>query len=483
MPDRIKQGPGSIRYEIHPAKGLIANSKQERPVSIDIVILAAGQGTRMKSKQPKVLHPLGGIPLILHSVRMARDVSQQPPVVVVGHGAETVREVVGDLALFVVQEEQLGTGHAVMQAQPLLQMQGSQYVIVIYADMPLLRAETLRALVEAQQVAPGPFTMLTHVTDTPRGFGRILRDSAGTVQAIVEEAVATPEQKAIREVNVGVYCFDAAWLWANLSRLELSPKGEYYLTDLVAIAVGDGLPINAIIAEDGTEVMGINTREHLAEAEAALRRRVNRDLMLQGVTILDPQTTYIHPGVRIGPDTTILPNTTIWGATTIGEDCVIGPGTFIRDSTIGSGCEVRVSVVEQATLEDGCDVGPFGHLRKGAYLERGVHMGNFGEVKNSRLRRGVKMGHFSYIGDADIGEETNIGAGTITCNYDGKQKHKTVTGKNVFIGSDTMLVAPVTLGDGARTGAGAVVTRDVPPNALVVGVPARPLVRQNNSEE
>jgi len=428
----------------------------------------------MKSRLPKVLHPLGGKPFVLYSVEAAAQASQHPPVLVVGHGSEQVRETVGDAARYAVQAEQLGTGHAVMQARSLLEGQGD-HVIVCYADMPLLRAETLQRLLATQQANDGPLSMLTVIADDPRGFGRIVRGEDGDVIAIVEEAVATPEQLTIRELNVGVYCYDADWLWQNLDQIPVTqPKGEYYVTDLVEIAVEQGGRVQAITADDPDEMLGINTRVHLAEAEAALRRRIARDLMLSGVTLIDPATTYIQPSVRIGQDTVIQPNTTIEGDTVIGENCVIGPNAVIRGTQIGDGCVVFNSVLEYATLEDHVDIGPFGHLRKGAYLEEGVHMGNFGEVKNSRLHKGVKMGHFSYVGDGDIGEGTNIGAGTITCNYDGVNKHKTVTGKNVFIGSDTMLVAPVTLGDGARTGAGSVVTRDVPAGGLVYGVPARP---------
>ncbi len=442
-------------------------------MSLDVIVLAAGQGTRMKSALPKVLHPLGGQPMVCYSVQTATAVSGRPPVLVIGHGAEEVRKTVGEAARYVVQSEPLGTGHAVEQARALLEGQG-RHVLVFYADMPLLRAETLTCLYETQRDSGGALTLLTLITDQPRGFGRIVRNAEGHVQAIVEEALATPEQLAIREVNVGVYCFDAAWLWGHLKDIPLNPKGEYYLTDLVEIAVRENAKVNAVVADDAEECLGINTRVHLAEAEAALRRRTNEALLLAGVTLVDPATTYIHPTVTIGRDTVIFPNTYLWGQTTIGEECTIGPNTIIRDSTIGNRCRVVASVIESAVLEDDVDVGPFGHLRKGAYLESGVHMGNFGEVKNSRLRRGVKMGHFSYIGDADIGEESNIGAGTITCNFDGVRKHRTVIGRNVFLGSDTMLVAPVTLGDGARTGAGAVVTHDVPPNTLVYGVPARP---------
>lgn len=442
-------------------------------MSLEVVILAAGQGTRMKSSLPKVLHPLGGQPLVAYSIQAATAVSGQPPVLVIGHGAERVREVVGEAARYVLQAEQLGTGHAVMQARALLKGR-SEHVIVIYADMPLLRAETLAALYQAQQAHSGPLTMLTTIVENPRGFGRVVRDAQGSVRAVVEEAVAAPDQLAIRELNVGVYCFDAAWLWTHLERIPLNAKGEYYLTDLVEMAVAEGAAVNALALDDPVEVLGINTRVHLAEAEAALRRRTNEALMLSGVTIVDPASAYIDATVTVGRDTTILPNTYVWGRTVIGEGCTIGPDAILRDATIGSRCRVLASVIESAVLEDDVEVGPFGHLRRGAHLESGVHMGNFGEVKNSRLRRGVKMGHFSYIGDADIGEESNIGAGTITCNYDGVRKNKTIVGRNVFIGSDTMLVAPVTLGDGARTGAGSVVTHDVSPGALVYGVPARP---------
>lgn len=460
----------------------MSNNASVRSI-FDVVILAAGKGTRMKSKLPKVLHPINGTSMVMHSVNSATKATGRSPVVVVGHQEAAVRAELNETARYVRQEEQLGTGHAVMQAREMLQGEAS-HVAVIYADMPLLRSETLQNLYEAQvQNQDGPFSMLTLSAEKPRGFGRIIRNEAGSVQAIVEEADATPEQKAIKEVNVGIYCFDAEWLWGHLDRIPLSAKGEYYLTDLVAIAVAEGGAINALVMEDPLEGLGVNTRIHLAEAEAAMRKRVNETHMLNGVTIIDPATTYIYGDVVIGPDTVILPNTHIYGATTIGEDCTIGPNSHITGATIGNRCIIRQSTVEYATLEDNVDVGPYARLRKGAYLESGVHMGNFGEVKNSRLGRGVAMGHFSYIGDADIGTETNIGAGTITCNYDGKRKHRTIVGDHVFVGSDTLLVAPVKLGDRARTGAGSVVTRDVPAGTLVYGVPARPPSRSNREAE
>jgi bifunctional UDP-N-acetylglucosamine pyrophosphorylase / glucosamine-1-phosphate N-acetyltransferase len=442
-------------------------------MKITAVLLAAGQGTRMKSDLPKVLHPLCGRPMLWHALEALKDVTTEPPVVVVGHGAEAVTKYLGDSAQTVVQEPQLGTGHAAMQAESILKGK-TDLVIVTYADMPLLRGETFKKLVETQRSNPGPFSLLTVIADDPRGFGRIVRKPDGTVEAIVEEYVATPEQQQIRELNVGAYCFNAEWLWDALTRIEKNPKkGEYYLTDVVEIAVKDNLPVQAVIHDDFLETIGINTRVHLSEAEAALRARINREHMLNGVSMMDPASTYIDAGVKIGRDTTLMPNTYIHGNTVIGERNVIGPNAIIRDTTIGNGCRILASVMEGAVLEDEVDMGPFARLRKGAHLKSHVHMGNFGEVKDSVLREGVKMGHFSYIGNADIGARTNIGAGTITANYDGEKKHPTVIGEDVFIGSDSMLVAPLKIGAGARTGAGAVVTKDVPKDTLVVGMPAR----------
>jgi bifunctional UDP-N-acetylglucosamine pyrophosphorylase/glucosamine-1-phosphate N-acetyltransferase len=291
----------------------------------------------------------------------------------------------------------------------------------------------------------------------------------------VEEAQATPEQRLIKEVNASVYCFEADWLWKALDNVPLSPKGEYYLTDVVEIAVSEGRNVAVVTADDEMETMGINTRIHLAEAETVMRRRILERLMLSGVTMIDPASTYIEAGVTIGMDTVIQPNTFLYGSTKIGENCTIGPNTIITDTKIGDRCRVLASVLEKAHLEDDVDMGPFARLRKGAHLANHVHMGNFGEVKDSYLGEGTKMGHFSYIGNATIGKDVNIGAGTITCNYDGEKKHPTVIGDDVFIGSDTMLVAPVTIGAGAKTGAGAVVTKDVPEGKIVIGVPAKEL--------
>lgn len=442
-------------------------------MKVAAVLLAAGQGTRMRSARPKVLHALCGKPMLWHSLEAVRPVCTGKPVIIVGHGADQVREYVGEGADCVLQEPQLGTAHATLQAGPLLQGK-SDYVLVTYADMPLLRTETYQQLIQVQASNSGPMTMLTVMADDPRGFGRVVRAQDGTVTAIVEEFVATPEQLQIHELNVGAYCFEAGWLWDALKRIQKNPrKGEYYLTDIVEIASRDGKAVRAVVHDDLLETIGINTRIHLAEAEAAMRQRINQAHMLAGVSLADPASTYIETGVQIGEDTLIQANTHIQGATIIGKGNIIGPNSIIRDSTIGDRCKVLASVMEGAVLEDDVDMGPFARLRRGAHLASHVHMGNFGEVKDSYLAPGVKVGHFSYIGNATIGEDTNIGAGTITCNFDGEKKNPTEIGKDVFIGSDTMLVAPVKIGDGARTGAGAVVTRDVPPDTLAVGVPAR----------
>ncbi len=449
-------------------------------MSLGVVILAAGQGTRMRSQVPKVLHTLAGRPMVLYTVEVARALTPLPPVLVVGCGAEAVRQAVGSAATYVEQAEQLGTGHAVLQARPVLEGQASE-VLVLYADMPLLREETLRRLWEHQRAGSAPLTMLTVVHGDPHGFGRVIRDGSRAVVRVVEEAAATPEELEVRELNAGVYCFDAEWLWAHLDRIPLSlPKREYYLTDLIGMAAAEGRPAKAIPVEDPSEVLGINTRVHLAEAEAVLRERINRRWMEEGVTMVDPATTYIEAEVVIGPDTVIWPNTVLRGRTRIGSNCRIGPNSIVEDSTIGDGCRVVASVVEGAVMEEGSDVGPFSHLRRGAYLKAGAHVGNFGEVKNATLGPGAKMGHFSYLGDAEVGAGANIGAGTITCNFDGERKHRTEIGEGAFIGSDTMLVAPVRVGRGAKTGAGSVVTRDVPDGAVVYGVPAR--VRRQASE-
>lgn len=445
------------------------------------VVLAAGQGTRMKSALPKVLHQVGGRALLWHSLQAVQAATSQPPIVVISKNEADVRAALDTRAIkvsYAVQEEQLGTGHALQQTEDLLRKK-TDLVLVTSADLPLLTRETFQLMVNAQQSNKGPITMLTVITDDARGFGRIARNEDGQVEGIIEEVQATPVQLEIKELNVGAYCFKASWLWEALARVSPSKIGEYYLTDLIAIAVDDGLNIKALRLEDPAEAIGINTRSHLAEAESALRRKINKHWMLSGVTLTDPNTTYIDIDVTIGQDTTILPNTILQGITKVGEACTIGPNTVIRDTQIGDRCLIIASVLESAEVENNVEIGPFSHLRKGSHLASDVHIGNYGEVKNSYLGRGVKMGHFSYMGDATVGENVNIGAGTITANYDGVNKHRTEIEADAFIGSDTMLVAPLKIGKGARTGAGSVVTKDVPDHTVVVGIPARAIRKIN----
>jgi len=441
-------------------------------MKINTIILAAGQGTRMLSELPKVLHPVNNKPLILYSIQAARAAGSNQPVVIIGNGADTVKKTVGDGARFVLQAERLGTAHAVMVAETELKGQGD-LVLVIAGDMPLLTEATLKQLVQRQGSNKGPLTMVTVHSNNPRGFGRVLRGMDGEIRAIVEEAQASADELKIDELNVGAYCFNSDWLWKALKKVQLSPKGEYYLTDLVGIAVTEGSRVDSIQLEDEEEALGVNNRIHLAEAERIIRRRVNEVYMLSGVSMIDPNQVYIEEGVTIGKDTLLHPGTHLSRGTIIGEGCEIGPNTIIDASTIGSHCHLLASVIEGAIVGDNVGMGPFCHLRKGAQLGNGVHMGNFGEVKDSTLAAGVKMGHFSYIGNATIGENVNIGAGTITCNFDGVHKHPTVIGADAFIGSDTMLVAPLKIGKGSKTGAGSVVTHDVADGEVVAGVPAR----------
>jgi len=426
----------------------------------------------MKSKTPKGLHLVRGKRIIQHCLDNVKAVSDLKPVVVIGHAADEMRAAIGETADYAMQLDQLGTGHAVMVAETAAQ--GAARVVVTYGDMPLLKPETFRALVGLQIETGAAISMLTLVTDTPRGFGRIIRNDQGLVTAIIEEVSCTPEQLALNEVNPGVYCFDGAWLWGALKRITPNPrKGEYFLTDLVEIAVADGLEVRATVTHDSDECIGINTRIDLADTDAALRRRLNRMHMMNGVSIVDPASTYIDIDVEIGMDTVILPNTHVLAGTKIGTDCVIGPNALLSNARLGNRVEIRQSVIRDSQVDDDADVGPFSHLRNNTHLCANAHVGNFAEMKNSVFGQDSKMGHFSYLGDATVGDGVNIGAGAITCNYDGVNKNPTILEDGVFVGSDTMLVAPVTVGKNARTGAGSVVTKNVPAGALAVGVPAR----------
>ncbi len=460
------------------------------------VVLAAGKGTRMRSALPKVLHPLTGVPLLAHVLKAVEAIPASPafapqvatttshrPIVVLGYGAEQVIATFGERCIYAMQEEQLGTGHAVLAAREAVEALDPlpQTVLVCYGDTPLISSAILARVLVEHLARRATVTFLTAITDQPSDFGRVVRGTGGQVCEIIELKRATEEQREIREINSGVYCFDRAWLWPTLQKLPRNAAGEYYLTDLVGIASSQGHLI-ATVSGSFDETIGINDRVQLAAVEQLLRRRILERHMYAGVTIIDPATTYVDDEVTIGADTVILPGTMITGKTRIGSECRIGPGTTIDQSTIGDRCIVRNSALEETILEDDVHMGPFSHCRPGAHLAHGVRMGNFAEVKNSYIGAETDMHHFSYAGDTTMGAHVNIGAGVVTVNYDGKQKHRTIIGEGAFVGCDTMLIAPVTVGDGAITGAGAVVNRDVPPGVVVVGVPARVIRKVQTAE-
>jgi len=439
---------------------------------VQCVILAAGQGTRMKSDKPKVLHPIVGKPMVQYAIEAAHSIGSRRPIVVIGHGAEQVKQTIGDRVEYVLQSPQRGTGHALLEARAQIDP-ASEAVLVLYGDTPFIGAETLQRLLIAHRDAHAALSLITFTPVDPALYGRIVRDAHGRVVDIVEYKEATPEQRAIREVNSGIFCYQTPWLLDHLDKLQpRAGHGEYYLTDLVSIAAQEQA-ITATCSCDEAEVLGINDRVQLAAAERLMRETINTRHMLNGVTLIDPANAYIEASVTIGPDSIIYPGSHIKGRTAIGRECTIGPNTIIENSQIGDRVEIVASMIEGATIEDDVDIGPFSHMRKGAHLGIGVHIGNFAEVKDSTLGTGTKQGHFSYLGNATIGANVNIGAGTITCNYDGQHKHSTTIGDNTFIGSDTMLVAPVTIGHNAKTGAGSVVTHDVADHEVVYGVPAR----------
>ncbi len=436
-------------------------------MSLDIVILAAGQGTRMRSALPKVLHPVAGQSMLGHVISTARALQPRSIQVVIGHGAEQVRQrLVGDDLNYVVQAEQLGTGHAVAQALPSL---SAERVLILYGDVPLIEAETLQRLL--QKVGPEQLALLTVTLDDPTGYGRIVRDAHGEVQAIVEHKDASAEQKAIREGNTGILAVPGSRIGEWLGRLSNSnAQGEYYLTDVIAMAVADGLRVATEQPQDAMEVQGANDRIQLAELERHYQLRAARRLMAQGVTLRDPSRFDLRGDVSVGRDVLIDVNVVLEGEVVIEDDVQIGPNCVIKDSTLRRGAIVKAnSHLDGAVVGEGADCGPFARLRPGSTLGAKAHVGNFVEMKNASLGDGAKAGHLSYLGDAEIGARTNIGAGTITCNYDGANKFKTVMGEDVFIGSNSSLVAPLNLGDGATTGAGSTITADVPAHTLALG--------------
>jgi len=435
-----------------------------------VVILAAGQGKRMRSALPKVLHPLLGRPMISYVLDVAKELFPERLIVVVGHEKERVKEAVGEGVTFVDQGEPLGTAHAVMAAEPALQGFEGQ-VMILCGDCPLLRPQTLRSLLQRHRDERADLTLLTAHLDDPTGYGRILRGVMGRIKGIVEESDAKGKELQIKEVNSGVYVVEAPSLFSALKEVDRSNvQGEFYLTDIVALFHSQRRKITSFLTPYPEEIWGVNTRADLAQVQQRILERILQGWMLSGVTIEDPKSTFIEPHVQIGRDTVIRPFSFLRGRTSIGEGCLIGPHVEIVDSKIGDGAQVRFcSLVVESELGEGVTVGPFSHLRPGTCLREGVRIGNFVEVKKARIGPGTKANHLAYIGDAQVGEGVNIGAGTITCNYDGFKKHLTVIGDGAFVGSNTALVAPVTVGKGAVIGAGSVITKDVPSEALAVG--------------
>src|SRR4029079_7365928 len=414
-----------------------------------------------------------GRPMIAFVVDAGRTATGRRPLVVTSPATAEVREALGDEVDYALQAEPRGTGDAVAAALGALPDDVDE-VLVLTGDAPLLESSLLEELLEERRLDQAAIALVAVDAIDPGRLGRVIRDEAGTVERIVERKDATDEEIAVNEINSGLYAFDAAWLRSRIGSLSPSPKtGELYLTELVELARADGRLVVALTVEDDGRLLGINDRAELAQAEWDLRTRINSAHMRAGVTMRDPSTVYVDATVTLAADVTLEPNVILRGATSVGEGTTIGAGSEIRDSTIGAGCVVWASIVESSTVEDGARVGPFSHVRPGSHIGPDAEVGNFAELKNTRLARGVKQHHVSYLGDAELGAGTNVGPGTITANFDGRRKHKTTIGERVFLGVDTMLRAPVTVGDDAKTGAGAVVTKDVPPGKLAVGMPAR----------
>lgn len=450
------------------------------PDTLEVVILAAGLGTRMKSSTIKILHRAAGRPIVDYVLDLASSLTQRPPVMVVGHQRDAVQRTIGKRARYVLQEPQLGTGHAVLQAAQLLEADGARgkrTILILSGDVPLTRLETLQQLVAEHERSGNALTLLTMRLENPGLYGRIVRDGSGEVLRIVEARDADEEQQRIQEVNAGIYVFSGEHLFENLRHLSnANAQGEYYLTDLLGTLKKAGQRVGALIAADPIEALGVNSRGELATVEVEIQRRVVEKLMSDGVTFRNPGTVVIDSTVTIGSDTVVYPFVTLEGSTTIGSGCVIEPGVHLQNVAVGNGVHLRSgTVAEDSEIADDASVGPYAHLRPGTKLGRGVKIGNFVETKKATFGNGAKASHLSYIGDAEVGADVNIGAGTITCNLRDRsgKKWPTIIEDEAFIGSDTMLVAPVRIGKGATTGAGSVVTKDVPPGTVVAGVPAR----------
>nr|WP_328803013.1 bifunctional UDP-N-acetylglucosamine diphosphorylase/glucosamine-1-phosphate N-acetyltransferase GlmU [Saccharibacillus alkalitolerans] len=432
------------------------------------IVLAAGKGKRMKSKLYKVLHPVCGKPMVGHVVDTVRRTNSERTVVIVGHGAEDVKAYLGDQAEYALQEQQLGTGHAVRQAEELLGKEEGT-TILICGDTPLVRAETIEAMIALHESEGAAATILTATPEDPTGLGRIIRGEDGGVVRIVEQKDCTPEEAAVREINTGTYCFDNRKLFDALSKVTNdNAQGEYYITDVIGILRGEGERIAAYVTQDLTESIGVNDRVVLSQAEAAMRERIVREHMLGGVTVIDPASTYIGADVSIGSDTVLYPGTVITGRASIGEDCKIGPNSEIENAEIGDGTTVSHSVIRDSKVGDHVSVGPFAHLRPGASLAEGVKVGNFVEVKNAEIGQDSKVSHLSYVGDAKVGSRVNIGCGAITVNYDGFNKSLTEIEDDAFVGSNVNLIAPVHVGKGAYVVAGSTITKQVPEGDLAI---------------
>jgi bifunctional UDP-N-acetylglucosamine pyrophosphorylase/glucosamine-1-phosphate N-acetyltransferase len=441
------------------------------------LILAAGKGTRMKSKFPKVLHKVGGVPMVEQVLRAVKTAGTQRQIIVVGYGGETVQAYVGNQAETVMQQEQLGTGHAVLQAEPLLQgAQGT--LLVTCGDTPLVTADTFKALLDCHQKSGAAATILTAILPDPTGYGRVIRNAAGQVVKIVEQKDGTADELAVHEVNAGIYCFDMSLLWQMIHGITNdNAQGEYYLTDIIGMLVSEGKIVSAFAAPDYKETLGVNSRAQMAEAEGVLRLRKLNQLMAEGVSVIDPGNTYVDADVTVGRDTVLYPGTVLEGHTTIGEDCQIGPYVRMTNVKMGNQDHLQFTYAHDCEIKNGCEIGPFVHFRPNTVIGNNVKVGNYMEVKNSSVGDGTKLPHLSYIGDSDVGGGVNIGCGTITVNYDGKIKHRTTIGNHAFVGCNSNLVAPVSIGEYAYVGAGSTITKNVPDKALSV---AR--ARQRNIE-
>lgn len=442
------------------------------------VILAAGKGTRMKSKLPKVLHKVAGKAMVERVLETASSVGTERNVVIVGFGGEVVRDYLGDQVEYVVQEEQNGTGHAMKQAFPALgSFDGT--ILLLCGDTPLVTKESLEALIADHEKNGAAATVLTAHMEDPTGYGRIIRDGSGKVVRIVEQKDGKPEELAVQEINTGMYAFDSQKLWPCLDQLsDDNAQGELYITDVVGILVNQGDRVGAYMMKHNEESLGVNSRLQLAEAEAILKNRKNRELMEAGVTIIDPTSTYVAPEVTVGADTILYPGTILEGHTVIGQQCEIGPHTRLTNVQVGDGNVIHFTYGHDCQIGDNTDIGPYVHLRPNTIIGNDVHIGNFVEVKNSNVGQGTKFPHLSYIGDSDVGAGVNIGCGTITVNFNGSTKNRTVIGDHAFIGCNSNLVAPVEVGEYGYVGAGSTITKDVPAKALAVGR-ARQMVKEN----